>query len=132
VLDRCGTADRKRRHGLQDSTSCALYAQEVETADHFTAACVFTREVWFQILNCFGWQALTSVDPQGFTSWWLKVRKCVAWAPRKAFDFIVTLVAWSIWLERNEHVFMGVCKQPSSMVASILAELDYWCRASGR
>jgi hypothetical protein len=71
VLDRCWTAEHRRRHGLQDSVPCALYAQEVETSDHLAAGCVFTREVWFQVLSCFGWQVLASANPPGFAPWWL-------------------------------------------------------------
>jgi hypothetical protein len=130
VFDRCWTADRRRRHGLQDSASCALCAQEVETVDHLSASCVFTREVWFQILNRFGWKALTPVKPPSFASWWLGVRKRVAWPRRKVFDSVLTLVAWSIWLERNERVFRAVSMQPAQTVIGVMVELDCWCRAS--
>jgi hypothetical protein len=33
--------------------------------------------------------------------WWLRTHKVVAKARRKAFDSLVCLVAWSLWLERN-------------------------------
>jgi hypothetical protein len=46
------------------------------------------------------------------------------------FDSIVALVSWTIWLERNEYVFRGMSRLPSQMVATVLAELESWCRAS--
>jgi hypothetical protein len=49
---------------------------------------------------------------------------------RRVFDSIVALVSWTIWLERNEYVFRGMSRLPSQMVATVLAELESWCRAS--
>jgi hypothetical protein len=48
----------------------------------------------------------------------------------KAFDSLVALVTWTIWLEHNECVFRGASRLPSQMVATILTELESWCRAS--
>jgi hypothetical protein len=44
TIGRCWTSDRLRRHGLKDSRTRALCAQEVETLDHLLADCVFSRE----------------------------------------------------------------------------------------
>jgi hypothetical protein len=48
---RCWTSDRLHRHGLKDSDSCALCAQEIETLDHLLVDCVFSREMWFRTLG---------------------------------------------------------------------------------
>jgi hypothetical protein len=82
-----------------------------------------------QVVSGFGWQALAPTDQSGLAPWWLQVRKSIARARRKAFDSVVVLVVWSVWLERNEHVFRDERKQPSQVAASILAELHNWCDA---
>jgi hypothetical protein len=78
VLDMCWTAVRHQRHGLQDSETCVLCDQEVETYGHIAVHCVFTREVWVQVLSGFGWQALAPTDQFGLAPWWLQVRKSIA------------------------------------------------------
>jgi hypothetical protein len=36
-----------------------------------------------------------------FVEWWLHSRKRVIKPRRKAFDSMIVLTAWSIWLQRN-------------------------------
>jgi hypothetical protein len=109
-------------------TLLALCAQEVESTGHLIVGCVFAREVWFRILGCFGWQALAPANPVGFAAWWLHARKRVVRQRHKAFDSLVTLVAWRVWHERNERVFHSTCNLLPQLVGNILAELDCWCR----
>ena len=45
IHDRCWTAARRKKHGLQDDDTCVLCAQMSETIDHLLTACPFTREV---------------------------------------------------------------------------------------
>uniref|UniRef100_A0A453SEC5 Reverse transcriptase zinc-binding domain-containing protein n=3 Tax=Aegilops tauschii subsp. strangulata TaxID=200361 RepID=A0A453SEC5_AEGTS len=55
-LDRCWTADRLARHGLQHHNSCPLCCQEPETMRHLLLGCSFSRHVWFEILS---WMRMT-------------------------------------------------------------------------
>ena len=48
-LDRCWTADRLDRHGLQHHTACPLCDQAPETMQHLLLACPFSRQVWHEI-----------------------------------------------------------------------------------
>ena len=43
--DRCWTADRRKKHGLQEDDSCALCAQLPETIDHLLLCCPFSKQV---------------------------------------------------------------------------------------
>jgi hypothetical protein len=54
-------AGRRRRkcHGLQDTDDCVLCSQSSETVDHLLVACVFSREVWYKVLQVLGLQQLT-------------------------------------------------------------------------
>ena len=46
---RLWTADRRKRHHLQDPDICALCEQEASTTDHLLHLCVFSREVWCRV-----------------------------------------------------------------------------------
>lgn len=53
-LNRCWTADRLARRGLDHPTKCLLCDQEEETMQHILLQCVFAREVWFHTLSLIG------------------------------------------------------------------------------
>jgi hypothetical protein len=73
IHGRCWTADRRIRHGLQDDASCSLCSQEVETLDHLLLACVFSRDVWFQVLQRCGWELHVPMADDLFVHCWLMV-----------------------------------------------------------
>jgi len=49
--NRLWTADRCKRHGLQDDDGCALCCQEPETGIHLFSGCVVTKEIWLHALH---------------------------------------------------------------------------------
>jgi hypothetical protein len=62
--DRCWTSDRLHRHGLKDSDTCALCAQEVETLDHLLVDCAFSQETWlFEPSSIFFYLSLPRTIP---------------------------------------------------------------------
>lgn len=42
---RLWTAERRKRHGLQDDDACVLCGQLPEATDHLLLSCVYSREV---------------------------------------------------------------------------------------
>lgn len=46
-LNRCWTADRLAKRGMEHPDRCKLCDQEEETIQHILVGCVFSREVWF-------------------------------------------------------------------------------------
>jgi hypothetical protein len=70
-LNRCWTADRLARRGLDHPPRCLLCEQEEENIQHILVGCVFSREVWFQFLSGVGLQRCTP-DPgeDNFQEWW--------------------------------------------------------------
>jgi len=52
--NRCWTADRLAKRGLNHPPKCPLCDQIEETIDHLLVSCVFTRQFWFIILQQFG------------------------------------------------------------------------------
>jgi hypothetical protein len=114
--DRCWTAERRHRHGLQHSALCALCAQEDGTADHLVVGCVYAREVWFRLLGCYGWQSIAPAQPAGFAARWLHARKRVFRKGRKAFDSLVTLAAWQcMFLKKMRVCFLSYLNETRAM-----------------
>ena len=97
IHDRCWTAARRKKHGLQDDDSCALCAQMSETVDHLLIACPFTREVWFRLLRRSDWLSLApNAQSTFFVSWWSTARKQLSKANRRCFDSLVILTSWML------------------------------------
>jgi hypothetical protein len=59
LLGRCWTSERLQHHGLCNNGPCVQCSQETESLDHLLAQCVFSREVWFRVLQRCGWQHLS-------------------------------------------------------------------------
>lgn len=68
--ERLWTAERRFRHGLQDSPVCALCDQEQETCDHLFHACGFTRQIWHRVATLINLPAFTNTAPK-MVDWWL-------------------------------------------------------------
>jgi hypothetical protein len=49
--DRCWTADRLAKRGMDHPVQCPLCDQGDETVQHLLISCVFSREVWFRIFS---------------------------------------------------------------------------------
>jgi len=74
--NRCWTADRRKRHGLQDDDSCALCSQSSETIDHLLVVCPFSRELWFCLFRKVGWEVVApTVHEYALADWWITARK---------------------------------------------------------
>jgi hypothetical protein len=125
----CWTSNRLQQHGLRNNGPCALCDQAVETLDHLLIQCVMARETWFKILCPLGCQHLTLLPNNTTVQWWLTSRKVVTKAHRKVFDSLVLLVAWSLWLERNNRVFNRKISTVVAVISCILCRVKIWGRA---
>jgi hypothetical protein len=102
ILDgRCWTSEWLQRHGLQKRGPYALCSQGDETIDHLFMQCIVSREIWYKLLRRCGWHLLAPSDADQFIYLWLCSRKWVTKARRKAFNSLVVLITWNVWLERN-------------------------------
>jgi hypothetical protein len=64
-LNRCWTTDHLARRGLDQSLQCLLCDKEDETIHHIMVGCIFSIEVWFQILSLVGLQGCTLESGRG-------------------------------------------------------------------
>jgi hypothetical protein len=75
VLNRCWTADRLAKRGLDHLERCPC-DQESETLDHILVSCVFAREFWFLLMRHFRLQNLAPIPgTASFMGWWEKIDK---------------------------------------------------------
>jgi len=70
ALNRCWIADRLARKGLPHPGACPLCDQVEETIDHLLVTCVFSRQVWFRVLQHFNLQILATQTITSFFDWW--------------------------------------------------------------
>jgi hypothetical protein len=134
---RCWTADRLARKGLPHPQRCLLCDQEEETMNHLLVSCVFSREVWFNMLKTVGLQHLSpSLNSTSFDVRWEEVSMTLI-SPsnkklRKGLNSLIILGAWAIWIHRNQCVFNGEQPRASKVINWVMDESHLWCRAGAR
>jgi hypothetical protein len=126
-LNRCWTADRLARRGLDHPDCCVLCNQEEETIQHLLAGCVFSRQVWFQVLSACNLQHLCpSPGEDNFQVWWQQAEQNVPKQRRKVFNSVVCLVAWWLWKHRNCCVFDDEVADIAKVVQEISEDATFW------
>ncbi|XP_066320627.1 uncharacterized protein [Miscanthus floridulus] len=126
---RLWTAERRRRHGLQDDDACILCGQEPETGDHMFVGCVLARQLWFSLLAPVGLTALVPATTEELASWWLRQRLRLEVALRLAFDSLVLLTSWILWRERSNRTFSRTAPGVQELYLKLVREADDWVQA---
>jgi hypothetical protein len=129
---RLWTAERQKRHGLQQSAACVLCDQADEFANHLLASCVFVREIWHWLLARVGFLHLCPDANSSLVDWWLQARAQAPNPFRRGFDTLVLLVSWEVWKERNRRMFENLSRTPAEVLALIRNEGDSWIAAGFR
>ena len=128
--DRCWTAARRKKHGLQDDDSCALCSQAPETIEHLLLCCSFSRELWFQLFHRIGWSAVSpSSHDQWLVAWWTRARKRILKEERCCFDSVVILICWMVWKERNKRIFYRQIRTMHEVLDWVIDEICAWFQA---
>jgi hypothetical protein len=116
---KCWTSNRLFKHGLQSYMDHMLYCQGPDDLDHLILTCPYSYEVWFKLLRCSGLQQLSLMLDEVFAVFWTTSRKLVPKAHYKAFESLVILATWCLWLECNARVFSSSSLSASSLITSI-------------
>ncbi|GJN20378.1 hypothetical protein PR202_gb07748 [Eleusine coracana subsp. coracana] len=104
--NRCWTADRLQRRGLEHPEKCVLCDQEEEIVQHILTSCLFARQFWNRILTSLGFNNLVPGHRDNiFSTRWLKSSKRVPKEKRKGYNTVIALGAWLLWKHRNTGVF---------------------------
>ena len=126
IRNRCWTADRLEKRGLQHPERCVLCDQEEETIQHILTSCVFARQFWHTILQQLALATLTPTRSSSFADWWKKAKKRLQKHLRKGFNSFCILGAWIIWKHRNACVFDGVAPNLQQAVQAFKDEVCTW------
>jgi hypothetical protein len=90
-------------------------------------SCVFSRQIWFIILQKFGLQAFApQTDNHSFDDWWEQASKRVDGQNKKGLNSVIILVAWMIWNHLNGCVFDGRRPDLNGLLTSVLEEAHMW------
>ena len=130
--DRCWTAERLARRGLQHHPRCLLCDQEPETIGHLMLTCPFTKQTWQEVLS---WLRLPAPAPEhdgSLMDWWLRAKELTPPALRKALKSVALLVPWMIWKHRNACVFDHVSPSLYELVDRIKDETKCWAKAGAQ
>lgn len=125
--DRCWTAERRFRHGLQTSSTCIICNQGTETMDHILLGCCFSREVWHIWINKLHLQDVIAVREEKVMQWWLESRKLVPKSVGRGFDSLFFVVGWMLWKERNARTFGRDASTVVQLAMAIQEEIESSC-----
>jgi hypothetical protein len=127
INNRCWTADRLAKRGLPHSEVCPFCDQEEETIEHILVGCVFTRQIWFSILQALHLPALVpSTSDTKFSSWWRKSLRLVPKELQKGVNSLVILVAWETWKHRNSCIFEHARPSIPDLLRVIADGCSFW------
>lgn len=90
------TAERRKRHELQEVDDCALCAQAPETEGHLFLGCVFARELWFSLLLPIGLATIMPEHDEDIGEWWMRQRRRLDPSAGPVLDSMFLLVAWNL------------------------------------
>ena len=129
---RTWTAERRFRHGLQDSDTCSLCSQEPETVAHLLLHCVVPKEVWWAAMNFIELPQRFSTDRLDIPGTWERLRAGLTKDKRKGMDTLFILISWSLWKERNNRTFNNVTTATPQLIKVIKDEARAWVAAGAR
>jgi hypothetical protein len=94
---------------------------------------VFTRQVWFAMLQPLHLASLMPGSDSDVGEWWLRQRRRMDSASRPLFNSLLLLVVWSIWKEKElQGVRQAAFNRASGSPGSIQGRRglgDGWIRA---
>lgn len=106
ALQRCWTADRLQKRGLEHPAKCPFCDQDPESIDHLLVGCVFAREFWCRLLGQVNLQGLAPQPGEGKAmEWWRRMSEQVQGIAEKGLNSLIILGFWTIWNHRNGCVF---------------------------
>ena len=126
---RLWTAERRKRHGLQDHDDYIMCGQEPETASHLFLQRVLARELWLKLLYPVGLDSLLPQHDDEIVDWWLRQRMELQAEARAVFDSLLMLASWMLWKERNNRTFRDATSTVHELFRAIVTEGVLWVQA---
>jgi hypothetical protein len=114
-------------------SQCLLCDQVDETIHHIMVGCVFSRELWFQMLSLVGLQGCTpEPGEEKFQEWWRTIELKVPKQAHAGFNSLLSLILWSLWKHRNACVFDSISPAVTGIIIDIRRETILWCMVGAK
>jgi hypothetical protein len=131
--NRCWTADRLARRGMDHPEHCPLCDHEEEVIDHLMLSCVFAREFWYKVLQKVQLQELAPQPGESsFMEWWQKANERAPEPSKNGLNSMIILGAWTLWKHQNRCVFDGIAPNLVTAVTQDDEERRFWELAGAR
>jgi hypothetical protein len=106
IRNKCWRVDHLASKVLPHLEHCD---QEDETAQHILTTCVFVWQFWHNQLAPAGLDrmVLRVNEIYLYVYWWRKASRPTDKAKWKGFNSVVTLRAWTMWIQRNRCIYDG-------------------------
>ena len=128
----CLTVDALARRGWPHNEECPLCLSHPEIAVHLLNTCPMAMQLWCTILQRANLPPCLLPQPdQSLTAWLSSTQQLLPRFKRKAWTSLTHLVWWSIWKERNAHIFQAHAATLDNLMAKIVEEAMMW-QAAGR
>lgn len=134
LQDHIWTADRLEKRGWANGGLCPLCKREQETGAHLFFKCRYTIRLWRLVIDKLG---LVHMDPSmwhlegSVFEWWDK-RTDMQNPNRRAMASLTMLVSWTIWNERNSHVFCHKSALPPILFQMVVNKAKLWVTAGAK
>jgi hypothetical protein len=98
ALNKCWTADRLAKSGMDHPEKCPLCDQEEENIDHMLLPCVFARQFWFSFLQRVNLEELPpQLENISFMERWRRIDEESLGSIQKGLNSLIILGAWTLW-----------------------------------
>lgn len=125
--ERCWTADKLAKRGMEHPVACPLCDQLPENINHLLLGCVFSREVWYNFFRHWGKENWTPNAESSLPEWWSSISS--DGRTKKDLATVITLVCWMLWKHRNGVVFDKKSPSLARVKAEMAEESLNWSQA---
>jgi len=107
------TANNLMKQQWPHDPICKLCGSNPKTPTHLCKDCVFSKQVWETLKQCFGLATIDTVRTEGsLHNYWRICRSKIESKQRKDFDSILIYYWWNIGKDRNCRTFQNISLQP--------------------
>jgi hypothetical protein len=129
LQSRIWTSDRLQQRQWHNNYFCAFCCRSLEMANHLFQECPVTRLIWTAIsrwsssLRLLGARWRTGVAMQ---DWFLSLSGGIMSVKARGMKWVIALVCWTIWRERNARIFNGEEETVPRLITEIKDEAVQW------
>jgi hypothetical protein len=135
LKNRIWTAARLQRRGWPNEYFCQLCVRNLETSSHLFIECGIVRSIWEGMAAWLGMPSLAPTNwlqTNNLQDWILHMTAGLQPPYREALQFVVLLLIWEVWRERNNRIFRQASRFFRQILHDIQDEARTWASAGNR